>query len=71
MVFAFWTWFSPSACSSNQVARIKLGEISATDIGECLKAKSAFQAQKAGKVPINLGPQPPSGADNKKVKHSL
>jgi len=51
-----------------EVARIKLGEISATDIGECLKAKSAFQARKAGKVPINLGPQPPSGADNKKLK---
>ena len=51
-----------------KVARIKLGEMAATEIGDCLKSKSASQARKAGKASVNFGPKPFSGADNKKVK---
>ena len=54
-----------------QVARIKLGETSATEIGVSLKAKSASHARNAGKASVNFGIKPPSGADNKKVKTSL
>ena len=59
------------AYASQQVARIKLGETAAAEIGDCLKAKSASQGAKIGKAPVNLGPKPTSGTDNKKVKSIL
>ena len=56
------------SCVSKQVARIKLGERAATEIGDCLKAKSASRGRTVDKAPVNFGPKPPSGLDNKKVR---
>ena len=50
-----------------KVARIKLGEMAATEIGDCLKAKSASQGRAAAKAPVNSGLKPPSDSDDKQV----
>ena len=64
------TNLSSISCLSKQVARIKLGEKSATEIGECLKAKTAHQGGKAGKAPANFGLKPSYAVDYRKVRIS-
>ena len=64
------TNLSSVSCLSKQVARIKLGEKSATEIGECLKAKTAHQGGKAGKAPVNFGLKPSYAVDYRKVRIS-
>jgi len=51
-----------------EVARIKLGEMAATEIGDCLKAKSASQGRAAAKAPVNSGLKPPSDSDDKQLR---
>jgi len=52
-----------------EVARIKLGETSATEIRDCLKAQSASLGGKAGcKVPGNFGSKLPAGVNNMKLR---
>ena len=50
-----------------KVARIKLREMAATEIGDCLKAKSASQGRTVAEAPVNFEPKPISASDNKKV----
>ena len=54
-----------------KVARIKLGEMAATEIGDCLKAKSASQGRAAAKAPVNSGLKPPSDSDDKQVRSEI
>ena len=55
----------PPSHGFKQVARIKLGEAVATEIGGCLKAKTASQGRAAGNVPVNFGQRPSLGVDKK------